>query len=278
VQHTFDTPGDTVLRIRNAAGEVVLDSDDTMQTTVVLLALRDDESTRDAIDNATVKQEGSVIVVEVPKTRRGFGFGRSPEVGVRITCPHGAGAEVRTASADVELRGRFGDVVLESASGDVRVDQVAGSLLVNTSSGDVTAARVDGDATARVVSGDIRVERARRATANSVSGDIHLGEIELAVAAQSVSGDQRVDAAGGGDIELESVSGDVRVGIRPGVNLWIDATSVSGDMTSELDVQGGRGGEGEVVSLRARTVSGDLQIVRAAGYSSASSSASSAQA
>ena len=44
--------------------------------------------------------------------------------------------------------------------------------------------------------------------------------------AKTVSGDQRVDAVRQGRIKLQSVSGDVRLGVRPGTRLRIDATSV----------------------------------------------------
>ena len=40
-----------------------------------------------------------------------------------------------------------------------------------------------------------------------------------------------------GQIKLQSVSGDVRVGIRPGTRLHIDANSTSGDVSSDLDVK-----------------------------------------
>ena len=65
---------------------------------------------------------------------------------------------------------------------------------------------------------------------------------------------------------LNSVSGDLHVAARRGLALWIDAQSVSGSVTSDLDV-GGDEGEAEggaQVELRARSVSGDIRITRAA--------------
>ena len=49
----------------------------------------------------------------------------------------------------------------------------------------------------------------------------------------------------------------------PGLRLWIDATSVSGDMSSELEAAEPPTADGPIVELRAKTVSGDVQIVRA---------------
>ena len=59
---------------------------------------------------------------------------------------------------------------------------------------------------------------------------------------------------------------DPRLTVRDGLALWIDAQSVSGSVTSDLDVGGDEGeAEGGVrVELRARSVSGDIRITRAA--------------
>jgi hypothetical protein len=71
---------------------------------------------------------------------------------------------------------------------------------------------------------------------------------------------------------VQSVSGDVRVGIGRGTRVWVDATSVSGTLESELglgDHQDGGDEEDGVVPLRVKTVSGDVSIVRAAAVSPA---------
>ena len=51
----------------------------------------------------------------------------------------------------------------------------------------------------------------------------------------------------------------------PGLSLWLDVQSVSGEIASELGVEDGPAGEGEPVELRVRTVSGDVRIVSAKG-------------
>ena len=67
-------------------------------------------------------------------------------------------------------------------------------------------------------------------------------------------------------MRVQSVSGDVHLGIKPGERLYIDASSVSGTMSSELGIdEAPPTDSGATVNeLRVRTVSGDLQIVRAA--------------
>ena len=62
-----------------------------------------------------------------------------------------------------------------------------------------------------------------------------------------------------------SVSGDVEVAAVPGLVLWIDAQSVSGTMTSELDVGDEPAETGQdAVEVRVRTVSGDVRVARSA--------------
>ena len=102
-------------------------------------------------------------------------------------------------------------------------------------------------------------------TANLVSGDLAIGEAAAGLAVTTVSGDVRVDVAGGGGMRVQSVSGDVRLGIRQGERLYIDASSVSGTMSSELGLDDTPPADPglPVVELRVRTVSGDLEISRA---------------
>jgi hypothetical protein len=56
----------------------------------------------------------------------------------------------------------------------------------------------------------------------------------------------------------------VSVAARPGLALWIDAQSVSGSVSSDLDIgDAPAAAEGAQVELRVRTVSGDVRITRA---------------
>jgi hypothetical protein len=67
-----------------------------------------------------------------------------------------------------------------------------------------------------------------------------------------------------GEVRLVSASGDVEVGIRRGSRLWVDAKSMSGGTSSELEVgDAPPAGDGPMVELRATTMSGDIQICRA---------------
>ena len=274
--HAFDTSGKTRIRVKNASGLIAVDPSETGRTTVELQALRDDDTTHQAIERATVEMNGNEVTVEIGVGGMGFGvgpawisFGRTPQVGVRIRCPEGTDLECTTASADVAATGRLGEVEVKTAAGDVSVEHVAG-FRMQSASGDARAASVTGEARIQTVSGDVRLGTVTGpVSATLVSGDFAIDEAQKDLAAKTVSGDQRIGAIREGQITIQSVSGDVRVGVRPGTRLKIDASSTSGDVSSELDVKDApsEGSSGTEARLAAKTVSGDIEITRAAAVS-----------
>ena len=263
MHRSFSTPAPPRLRIRLPAGLITIESGEVAETTVELEPLRGDDATRGALEQATIEQRGDEIVVEVEKSGWGL-FGRSSaSVGLRVRCPHDSSLDCTTASADVVANGRLGEVTVKTASGDVSLAHV-GPLLVTTASGDVRVQELQGDGRVNTVSGDARIGGVRgELAANSVSGDVELGQVDDDVAVQSVSGDQRLRAIRAGDVKLTSVSGDVEIGVLAGTRLFIDASSTSGDVRSELEVGDEPEGDGPEARLRVKTVSGDIALTRA---------------
>jgi DUF4097 and DUF4098 domain-containing protein YvlB len=269
----FHTPGPLALRIRNTAGEVRLETADGEETIVELEALRNDDVSQAAVEEARVelreRSGGHELRVEIPERgstgKLGFLFSRAPEVAVRITCPPGADVVAKTTSADVDARGRYGSVELETTSGDVEFPELAGDARIRSVSGDLHFDRIGRRAELQTVSGDVRVgHTGEAATLQSVSGDLVVSDVGGEVTLNTVSGDQHAENAGAGPVSAQSVSGDIRVGIRPGVRVWIDAASRSGDVSSQLDVRDGQVADGPVAELRLQSLSGDIAIVRSA--------------
>jgi DUF4097 and DUF4098 domain-containing protein YvlB len=279
---TFKTPGQVRLDIRVGAGEIRLASGADGETTVTLEPLRDDEGSKAAVEDARVdlreRAEGHEVLVDV----RGRRFGSS-EVLVEVRCPDGADVKAKSGSADIEGDGRFGAADVQSGSGDVQFSELSGDCKVDAASGDVQLARVGGELRVNTASGDVQVGSvAGAAKVNSASGDIQLreaggslevnsasGEVQLGQAGSSVSvntasGDQAIGAVVEGKVTLKSASGDLKVGIREGSTLWVDARSRSGQVRSELPVSDAPPeGNAPHVELRANTMSGDVELVRA---------------
>ncbi len=263
----FATTGHVSLTVSLGSGEVFVAARSEPGVEIDLIPLRDNDATRQAIADARVEMTGSgdghEIVVQLQK-RSGFLAGFGAKVGVRVRCPHGSDLDLRSGSADLEATGDLGVVAVKTSSGDVSLER-AERLRFAAASGDLRADEVAGPSDCRTASGDVRIRRCGGLlNANLVSGDLSVGAAAAGLSVATVSGDVRFEAAGGGGMRVQSVSGDVRLAIAPGERLYIDASSVSGRMRSELDLGDDPSVEGEeqVHELRVRTVSGDLLILR----------------
>jgi hypothetical protein len=268
MQKTFEVQGPVELDVRLASGDIEVDPSAEGRVEVELVA-HDEESQR-LIDNARIELNPHghrpTVLIDVPQ-KRGFSisiFGRSG-IECRIRCPHDSGLAVRTKSADISTRGTLGGLNVATASGDLDIDRVSGGVNVKSASSDFTAREVAGGVNIQTASGDIDLSIARGpVNVTSVSGDISIGEAYDNVNANSVSGDQDHGAVMQGIVAAHSVSGDVTIAVRRGSKAFLDCTTVSGDTTSELELTSDApAGEGPLVEIRAKTVSGDIRITRA---------------
>jgi DUF4097 and DUF4098 domain-containing protein YvlB len=270
---TFDTPGSVSLQIKLPSGRVVVTTADEPKTSVDVVALG--RRGQDAVDEieVTTEERGGRHVVRVEQRDR-FRWGPiqitwGGDFECRVTCPPGTDLDLAGASTDVRVEGELGDVSARTASGDIRLQAISGALQVKTASGDVLVGDVGGQGSVATVSGDVGVERLDAPlTTRSVSGDISIGTISAELGISTTSGDVDLKAVHAGEVRVQTVSGDVRVGIARGTRVWVDAASVSGDLGSELGLEGEEAAdepEGAVVPLHVKTVSGDVAVVRAAG-------------
>jgi len=234
---TFSTPEPPELRINIPSGDIRIEtSPDATQTYVEVSGPNEDD--------VRIEQRRDQIVIEVERKKL---FGFKGDWRILVTTGHGARLDVNVASADVTATGRLGNVSVDTASGDVRLEAVDGRLEVNAASGDV---RVE------FAGGDIRV--------NAASGDVTVDQNEHDAKIRTASGDIALRSAVQGKVDITSASGDVEVGVRRGSKVYIDASSMSGDMSSELDVSDAPpDSDGPTLDFRARTMSGDVTVRRA---------------
>lgn len=266
---TFEPSGPVAVKVTLAGGEVTVNASELPGVEVELVPQRDNEPTRKLIAEARVEMVEiggrHEVIVNLGKAN-GFTMGRGPRVRVRVRCPRGSDMSVRSSSADVEATGLLGFVEVKTASGEVSLEDVR-SAQIATASGDVEVRESDQGLNMRTLSGDVTVGRCGGALAvNVVSGDLSVAEAAAGFQVATVSGDVRIRSAGGGPMQIVSVSGDVHLAIKPGESLYVDASSLSGDLSSELELEttASAASESQVRDLSIRTVSGDVEIVRAA--------------
>jgi Putative adhesin len=275
LSETYQTPGRVVLNLAIPAGVIEIDASPGDTTQVELDALTD--SAKELLGNTRIdlrdRGDGHEVLVEVPTTRSGFfiSFGRGPDFRLRVTCPTGAELDIQTKSADVRARGMFGAAEVKTASGDINLGEIGGDARVKTASGDVAIDDVHGLTHVQTASGDLAVQRTRGdVTGQLVSGDVWIRDALHSVAANTVSGDVRLDAVVEGSIDVTAISGDIHVGVRRGSRVFVDCNTISGDTNSELQLSDApapsetSGEPGPQLEVRAKTVSGDINIARAA--------------
>lgn len=258
MEQTFETPTPPRLELTVPAGLVEIETDAGDRTEIRL------DASDEVLERTTVEQRGDTVVVHV-EDKWGLFSGRSREVLLHVRCPEGASLKARTKSADVRVRGRLGRADVASASGDVAVEAVDGDASVKTASGDVEVRSTGGDLQVNTASGDVEAGAVRGTLrANVVSGDVRVEACDGTASVSAVSGDVELRAVRAGSVQVQTVSGDVEIGVRRGSRVHVDASTLSGDAGSELELGGDPGaGDGPTVELRLKSVSGDISVVRA---------------
>ncbi len=272
IRERYDTPGRLTLDLRLPEGRIDVKTVDGAVTEIELDARGNEDEVRDLLEGARVEaretSDGHEVIVDVEDRRRiGFGFWRRVDVRLTVRAPHGAKLRAETASAYVQCRGRLSSVEVNTASGDVELDEIDDDAAIKTASGDVEIDEVGGALAVSTASGDIEVARAGGdAAAKTASGDVMIRDAGAGVTAATASGDQRIGAVRQGAVTLQSASGDIEIGIRKGSNLWVDARSMSGQTSSELELSDAPSeDDAPLVELRATSMSGDIRIIRAVG-------------
>jgi DUF4097 and DUF4098 domain-containing protein YvlB len=245
------TPGHLAVEVAIAAGRVEVQTAETDQTTVDVTSLSPGDAGVAAAAAAAVDLHedagGARLSIDIPRKSRFFVWS-DVSLLVRVRCPDGTDVAARTGSADVQVRGAAGSVDVKTASGDVAVSVARGDVEIKTASGAVEVGAARG-----------------RATVKTMSGDVVVASAAGPASAHTMSGDVRVEGLLRGAAELRTMSGDIVASVRPGVSVWIDASSKSGRVGSELAVSDSAPAAGTVdLEIRASSMSGDIDLRRAA--------------
>jgi DUF4097 and DUF4098 domain-containing protein YvlB len=258
----WDFPGSDPIdtSVDLASGRVTLNAGPVSATTVDVAPSRFSRNAEKLIDEVRVAFDHGRLEVAGPK-RTGLFRGHAA-FDVTITLPEGSRSMVRTASADLTCNGELAALDAHTASGDITAARVTGHLQAETSSGDI---RLDetGTAEIRTASGDVRLTWARDdVSVRTASGDVTIASADRDVAGNTASGGFRVSSVAQGSTEVSTASGDVVVGVNQGVGVYLDLSSATGSVLSQLQETGPS--DDIALGVRCRTASGDIRIVRVA--------------
>jgi DUF4097 and DUF4098 domain-containing protein YvlB len=246
-----------------ASGSVAIAGEPT-QTVTVEVTPANSRADAQVLEEVRVTFDGQRLKIAGPKGF-GRGFSRHYALDLTVRAPAGSRCDAHTASADVNCVGELGALTVQTASGDVSASSVTGDTIVRSASGDVMLRSLASDAQVNTASGDVHLDRVGgEARVNTVSGDVTIAQCPGPVAAHTVSGDIDLGAVASGKVSLNSVSGDLAVSVVPGIGLYLDLASTSGDIRNELDESDGDD-SGPALEIKCRTLSGDVRIRRAPG-------------
>jgi hypothetical protein len=256
-----------------AAGRVMLTAQPTDVTTVELTASWPGRSEQLPSD-VQVSFDGGRLEITGPR-RSGLWRGHTA-LDLAVTLPAGSRCMVRGASADLTCTGELAELDAHTASGDVTVAVITGHAEIQTASGDVRVEEAGAGADVRTAGGDIRLARAGGGVrVRTASGDVNIGGAASSVAVVTSSGDVRLASVWAGRTDVQTVSGDIVVGVAEGVGVYLDLASVTGSTTSQLEETGAS--DGVPLEVVCRAVSGDIRIARASGADSGPGRSFSAQ-
>lgn len=259
---TWEFPGSDPIEavINLASGTIAIAAEPVEATTVSLLPSRHGKDADRLISEVRVSFDDGRLEISGPK---GLGLRRSSSLDLTVRMPPQSRCTVRAASADISCLGELAELDARTASGDVMAASVSGPVQITTASGDVWLEDAASDADVHTASGDLTlISAGGDVTVNTASGDVRLGAASASVAVRTASGDVRLESVQAGHIDANTVSGDVAVGVVPGTGVYLDLSSMTGDIKSQLDDD--PAGDGDVpLRLSCRTVTGDIRVSRA---------------
>lgn len=259
----FNAAGPIEADVKSAAGLVKVTAGPADTVAVTLLPANGNGGRAEKlIADTDVSFQGGRLTVHVPKRIQLRG---DAPLDLTVELPEGSSVTVGTASADVSCTGSLGSLDAHTASGDVTAARVAGHASLSTASGDIGLQEVTGDVRLQTASGDAVIRRADgEIIAKTASGNLAIGQAGPLVQARTASGDVQIDRVAAGRADVTTVSGDVYLGVAPGTGVYLDLSSTSGRVRSELDPGEPGASDGDpAVSLRCTSVSGDVRITRA---------------
>lgn len=207
------------------------------------------------VAHSEVRFESDQLTIHVPSKKF-----KNAEILCDIAIPEGSSIRMKGASADFVATARIGAFVGATASGDVRIGE-ADEVELSTASGDIRCENVHGRLRVKAASGDVMAKHVGGDVDVSLaSGDVQVDDAAQSVAVSTASGDVRIGCAHEGRLTMNSVSGDIVIGLAKGAGAHLDVSSVSGEMKSSLPIDENIEPPTTELVIKCRTISGDVHI------------------
>ncbi len=267
VDETRSVPNDSFVEIVNVRGEINVRGWDRDEVRV-------QGELDDLAEELVFEVQGKRVLVEVRLPGKGVNWGDGSDLTIDV--PRFARVDVKAVSADVEAKSVFGGLRVRTVSGDVNASDLDGQLIVNTVSGEIEIRDARGDGKIKTVSGEIDIEGGCDSLVlDTVSGEIDVDLMafsSLRVTAINGDVDMEGELRNSGEIDMNSVNGDLKLELRAPVDAIISVmTGPGGDIknsitdtmpkerfpaSKELETVAGDGGG----RIKLRTVNGDIEI------------------
>jgi DUF4097 and DUF4098 domain-containing protein YvlB len=263
MQQTYDTPGQVTVVLQLGIGDIDVRTADTTQTSIEITNY--DKTTPPHVSCDAAPDGGYRVTIEHRAKRTwGFSFGRG--LAIELVVPTGTRISGSSGSAELEIRGTLGSLDFRTGAGDISFDEITGDVQISCASGDVDGRSIGGHLAFKGASGDIDVGSVGGgALVRSASGDIQIDHLEGPTTITVGSGDIDLRQVGAGSVNVRAIAGDVHVGVREGMGVWLDISSTGGDVHSGLDAAArDEHADEPQLELTVNTVSGDIDVSRVA--------------
>ena len=228
---TYDVGDAPHLSIFLHAGDIRLKAGDIGSVTVAL------SGNADAVNEIDIDANPEGVTVRSPgKQRRWFGRGT---VDALVSVPAGADVTIHNGAGDVFVGLEVNDLEVHTGAGDIRVEDVSGTTELKVGSGDIRAGAFGSSARISTASGDVRLESVGELTVSTAAGDISIGSITDSAMIKSATGDIRIRKFAGTDLEIKTMSGDVTIGLIPGMIVNAAIKTLSGDLRNRIKPSSG---------------------------------------
>jgi hypothetical protein len=275
----YETPEPIDLAVDLSYGRLEVVASDRADTVVTVSPSSPSSAAdRRGAEQTRVSFDGHRVVVEGPRPRFSF-IGPNESIDVRVELPAGSrltadiGGRVRTigrlgatrvkgALGGVEID-TTGDLWVRSGHGSLEVGAADGSAELIADHGQMRVGSIAGDAILKSSHGSVVIDE----TGGEVEAKLSYGEFEIAralggVTAKTAYGSIRLGEVSAGSIQVDSGYGQIDIGVRPGVAVWLDAGSRDGRLRNELDTDAAPAASEDTVAVRARTTYGDITLTR----------------